>query len=68
MSDWLGVLALGALVLHTLLMGTNGPLAVQAILRTMTRSGTFPQSLAQRARIILLAFDGLRNEDIATSG
>jgi putative transposase len=37
----------------------------QAILRTMTRSGTCPQALAQRARIILLAFDGLRNEDIA---
>jgi putative transposase len=37
----------------------------QAILRTMTRSGTCPQSLAQRARMILLAFDGLRNEDIA---
>jgi putative transposase len=37
----------------------------QAILRTMTRSGTCPQSLAQRARMILMAFDGLRNEDIA---
>src|SRR4051795_8232979 len=37
----------------------------QAILRTMARSGTCPQALAQRARIILLAFDGLRNEDIA---
>jgi hypothetical protein len=37
----------------------------QAVLRTMTRSGTCPQSLAQRARIILLAFDGLRNDDIA---
>jgi putative transposase len=37
----------------------------QAILRTMTRSGTCPQSLAQRARMILLAFDGLRNDDIA---
>ena len=37
----------------------------QAILLTMTRSGTCPQSLAQRARMILLAFDGLRNEDIA---
>ena len=31
----------------------------QAILRTMTRSGTCPQAVAQRARIILLAFDGL---------
>src|SRR3954470_15164222 len=37
----------------------------QAILLTMTRSGTCPQALAQRARMILLAFDGLRNQDIA---
>lgn len=37
----------------------------QAILRAMTRSGTWPQALAQRAAIILLAFDGLRNRDIA---
>ena len=37
----------------------------QAVLRTMTRSSTCPQALAQRARMILLAFDGLRNEDIA---
>lgn len=37
----------------------------QAILQTMTRSGTCPQAVAQRARIILLAFDGLSNEDIA---
>jgi putative transposase len=37
----------------------------QAILRTMGRSGTCPQAVAQRARMILLAFDGLANEDIA---
>jgi putative transposase len=37
----------------------------QAILLTMTRSSTCPQSVAQRARMILLAFDGLANEDIA---
>src|SRR4051795_2772588 len=37
----------------------------QAILRTMTRTTTCPQALAQRARMILLAFDGLRNQDIA---
>src|SRR3954464_13784067 len=37
----------------------------QAILLTMTRSGTCPQALAQRARMILLAFEGLRNQDIA---
>jgi putative transposase len=37
----------------------------QTILRAMTRSGTCPQAVAQRARMILLAFDGLRNEDIA---
>ena len=37
----------------------------QAILRTMSRSGTCPQAVAQRARMILLAFDGLSNEDIA---
>jgi putative transposase len=37
----------------------------QAILQSMTRSGTCPQAVAQRARLILLAFDGLTNEDIA---
>src|SRR5215203_6015732 len=37
----------------------------QTILRSMTRSGTCPQAVAQRARMILLAFDGLDNEDIA---
>lgn len=37
----------------------------QAILRAMTRSGTCPQAVAQRARMILLAFDGLHNQDIA---
>jgi putative transposase len=37
----------------------------QAILQSMTRSGTCPQAVAQRARMILLAFDGLANEDIA---
>lgn len=37
----------------------------QEVLRTMTRSGTCPQALAQRARMILLAFDGLPNERIA---
>jgi putative transposase len=37
----------------------------QAILRTLVRSGTCPQALAQRARMILLAFEGLDNQDIA---
>ncbi len=37
----------------------------QSILRTLTRSGTCPQALAQRARIILMAFDGRSNQDIA---
>lgn len=37
----------------------------QAILQTMTRSSTCPQAVAQRARMILLAFDGLSNEGIA---
>jgi putative transposase len=37
----------------------------QEVLRTMTRSGTCPQALAQRARMVLLAFDGLDNETIA---
>jgi putative transposase len=38
----------------------------QAILQTMTRSSTCPQAIAQRARMILLAFDGLDNPDIAS--
>ena len=37
----------------------------QEILQTMTRSSTCSQALAQRARMILLGFDGLDNEDIA---
>jgi putative transposase len=37
----------------------------QAVLRTMTHSGTCPQAVAQRARMILLAFDRLDNEAIA---
>ncbi len=37
----------------------------QAILQSMTRSGSCPQAVAQRARMILLAFDGVANEDIA---
>jgi putative transposase len=37
----------------------------QAILQTMVRSSTCPQAVVQRARMILLAFDGLSNEDIA---
>jgi putative transposase len=37
----------------------------QAILRSMTRSGTCSQAVAPRARMILLAFDGLANEEIA---
>src|SRR3954462_9641758 len=37
----------------------------QDALRTMTRSGTCPQALAQRARMILLAFDGASNDQIA---
>ena len=37
----------------------------QSILRTMVRSSTCPQAVAQRARMILLAFDGFNNEDIA---
>jgi hypothetical protein len=35
------------------------------ILRTFSRSVTAPSRLRQRASIILLAFDGLLNEDIA---
>jgi putative transposase len=37
----------------------------QEVLQTMTRSSTCPQALAQRARMILLGFDGLDNQDIA---
>jgi putative transposase len=37
----------------------------QDVLQTMTRSSTCGQALAQRARMILLAFDGLDNEAIA---
>jgi putative transposase len=37
----------------------------QEILQTMTRSSTCPQALAQRAHMILLAFEGWDNEDIA---
>ena len=37
----------------------------QAILQSLTRASTCPQAVAQRARMILLAFDGLTNQDIA---
>jgi putative transposase len=37
----------------------------QQVLQTMTRSSTCPQARAQRARMILLAFEGWSNEDIA---
>lgn len=37
----------------------------QEILQTFSRSVTAPSRLRQRASIIVLAFDGLRNEDIA---
>jgi hypothetical protein len=37
----------------------------QEILRTFSRSTTAPSRLRQRASIIVLAFDGLLNEDIA---
>jgi transposase len=37
----------------------------QAILRTFSRSTTAPSRLRQRASIIVLAFDGLLNEEIA---
>jgi putative transposase len=37
----------------------------QTILQTIARSSTCPQAVAQRARMILLAFDGLCNEYIA---
>jgi putative transposase len=39
----------------------------QTIFQTMVRSSTWPQAVGQRARMILLAFDGLSNEDIAES-
>ena len=37
----------------------------QEVLRTMSRSSTCPQALAQRACMILLAFERQTNEDIA---
>lgn len=37
----------------------------QALLQTMTRSSTCSQALAQRARMILSAFEGLSNQQIA---
>ena len=37
----------------------------QEILRTFSRSTTAPSRLRQRAAIILMAFDGLLNEEIA---
>jgi len=37
----------------------------QDVLQTMTRSSTCPQALAQRASMILLAFDGWDNQGIA---
>ena len=37
----------------------------QATLQVMTRSSTCPQGVAQRARMILLAFEGEDNETIA---
>ena len=37
----------------------------QDILRTFSRATTAPSRLRQRASIILMAFDGLLNEDIA---
>lgn len=37
----------------------------QATLETMARSATCPQAVARRARMILLAFEGLDNRDIA---
>ena len=40
----------------------------QEILQTFSRSVTAPSRLRQRASIILLAFDGLLNEDIAEQG
>ena len=40
----------------------------QEILQTFSRSVTAPSRLRQRASIIVLAFDGLLNEDIAREG
>ena len=40
----------------------------QEILRSFSRSTTAPSRLRQRASIILMAFDGLLNEDIARAG
>jgi Homeodomain-like domain len=37
----------------------------QDVLQTLTRSSTCPQALAQRAHMILRAFDGLDNEALA---
>ena len=37
----------------------------QEVLQGMTRQSTCPQCLVQRAQMILLAFDGWSNEDIA---
>ncbi len=37
----------------------------QEILQTLSRSVTAPSHFRQRAAIIVLAFDGLRNQDIA---
>ena len=37
----------------------------QELLHTLTRSSTCPQALAQRAGMVLIAFDGLDNEAIA---
>src|SRR5215470_8746268 len=37
----------------------------QQVLQTMTRSSSCPQALARRAHMILLAFEGHSNEDIA---
>src|SRR5438067_2423684 len=37
----------------------------QEILQTLSRSVTAPSHFRQRASIIVLAFDGLRNQDIA---
>ena len=38
----------------------------QEILQIIVRSTTVPQRLIQRARIILLSFERVRNEEIAT--
>ncbi len=39
----------------------------QEILQTLSRSVTAPSHFRQRAAIIVLAFDGLRNQDIAAT-